>query len=63
MNENRMKPAEAAEFLGISEGTLNNMRNKGNGPDYYKLGGIFYKQCDLDAFVESKKVAGSGKTE
>jgi len=60
-NPNRMTPIEAAEHLGVTTGTLSNMRSNGNGPDFYKMGGVFYKQSDLDAFVESRKVSGSAK--
>jgi len=63
MNKNRMKPVEAANYLGVTLGSLNNMRTNNNGPDYYRLAGIWYKQSDLDTFIESRKVAGSGKSE
>jgi hypothetical protein len=35
----RMKPREAARVLGITEGTLRNMRLNGMGPVYYRRPG------------------------
>lgn len=62
-NPNRMTTEQAAEYLRLTVGTLGNMRSNGNGPDFYKMGGVFYKQSDLDAFIESKRVSGSTKRE
>ena len=55
-NPDRMTTQQAADYLGFSSGYLVNLRSKGEGPAYYKLGGVFYRQTDLDAFIESKKV-------
>jgi len=60
-NKDRMTTVEAAEYLGLSTGSLSNMRSIGNGPDFYKMGGIFYKQTDLDIFIESRRRSSSSK--
>jgi len=53
----RMRGADAAEYLGISEQTLARMRSEGRGPRYVKLGGrIFYRAPDLDAFINARVV-------
>ncbi len=58
-NPERVTPSEAAEYLHITTGSLSNMRSQGRGPEYYKLGGIYYKKADLDIYVESQKVRPS----
>jgi len=60
INPERMNNEQAAEYLGISPGYLVNLRARGEGPDYYKLGGVFYKESDLDKYIESKKQVNNG---
>ncbi len=57
----RMTPEQAAIYLGIAVGTLANLRSDPTGPDYFKLGGVFYRQADLDIYIETKKVASGPK--
>lgn len=48
---------EAADYLGVSPGTLEVWRCKGRGPRYSKLGKVVvYDPADLDAFREARKV-------
>jgi len=48
---------EAAQYLGVSPGTLEVWRCKGRGPRYSKLGKVVvYDPSDLDAFREARKV-------
>ena len=55
-------PEEAGEYLGLSPGTLSNMRGKNKGPAYYKQGGrVAYKRADLDAYIESCRVVPNGQ--
>lgn len=62
MNENEVQPtrlrvAGAARYLGLGVNTLNKMRAEGRGPRYLKLGNrVFYRQQDLDAYVEGNIV-------
>ena len=56
IDHNRMTTKEAADYLNLKPDTLKTLRYKDSGPNYYKLGGVFYKQSDLDEFIESKKV-------
>lgn len=49
--------AEAADYLRLKRRTLEDMRVRGNGPRYYKLGPgrmsrVAYRKGDLDAWVE-----------
>lgn len=47
----KLRPNEAAEFLGVKEGTLSQWRHFAIGPAYIKTGGkVFYKKADLEAF-------------
>lgn len=55
-----LRTPEAARYLGIAPGTLENKRYSGNGPTFRKLGGrvIVYAKVDLDAWA-SKAVHAS----
>ncbi|NDV18756.1 helix-turn-helix domain-containing protein [Pseudodesulfovibrio sp. JC047] len=48
---------DAADYLGLSPGTLEVWRCHGRGPQYSKLGRrVMYDQVDLDLFVNLGKV-------
>ncbi|MDQ7830479.1 helix-turn-helix transcriptional regulator [Desulfolutivibrio sp.] len=48
---------EAAQYLGLSPGTLEVWRCKGRGPRYSKLGKrVVYDPADLDAYLAEHKV-------
>lgn len=53
---------EAADYLSMSAGTLENWRIQGKGPDYIKLGAdgsrslVRYRTCDLDDYVSASRV-------
>lgn len=49
--DGRMDAKNAALYLGKSEKTLAIMRCQGNGPTFMKLGKIFYRKEDLDAWI------------
>ena len=48
--------AQAAEVLGISEGSLRNMRSAGRGPSFVRLsyprGRVRYVRGDVDRWLE-----------
>ena len=47
---------QAADYLGISESTLNKQRCFGGGPVYLKLGArVQYDVEDLDAYAASSR--------
>ncbi|MDX6081142.1 helix-turn-helix domain-containing protein [Xanthomonas campestris pv. incanae] len=53
----RLKCPAAAAFLGLTASTLEKMRHEGRGPRYVKIGGrVFYRQSDLDAYLEASVV-------
>ena len=53
-----LKTPEAAEYLGIEPGTLENWRYKGMGPAFVHLGrSVRYEVTALDAWVEAQKAA------
>lgn len=60
ITHDRVTTESAAEFLGISKGTLAIWRcTKRHQIPFYKIGkNVFYKKDDLEAFVESTRVAG-----
>lgn len=46
--------AEAAELLGVSEGTLKNMRSRREGPAFSKFGAkVLYQVKDLEKYLEA----------
>ena len=55
-----LRTPEAAKYLGLAQGTLENKRYSGNGPSFRKLGGkvVVYATDDLDAWA-SKSIFGS----
>lgn len=53
--------AEAAEFLGLSPHTLNNMRCRGGGPEYRKHGVcVFYHIDDLKDYSDRRRYRDTG---
>lgn len=47
--------AEAAEYLRLEERTINNMRWRGEGPNFRKHGGkVIYHRDDLDAWSQAR---------
>ena len=49
-----MNTVQAAEYLGLSPGTLEVWRCLGRGPRYYKYSRrVFYEKSDLDVFVRT----------
>lgn len=55
-----LRTPDAARYLGIAAGTLENKRYSGDGPNFRKLGGrvVVYATDDLDAWA-SKAVHAS----
>lgn len=55
--------AEAAAYLRISPGSLNNLHVHGRGPVYYKRSGmVYYSRTDLDDWIRAGKVPAGEKT-
>ena len=56
MRKPRLSEIEAAEYLGITVGTLRNWRVQRRGPDYVKIGRVttFWVE-DLDRFIEQSR--------
>jgi hypothetical protein len=52
-----LKDTEAAAMLGLHPQTLRNMRCKGEGPAYYKIGrAVRYLPEDLISYVSDRKI-------
>ena len=59
-----LRDPEAAEFLGVSKGTLPQWRARGQGPRYVKVGrAVRYFEGDLAAFLDARTIepAGAGR--
>ncbi len=52
--DGRMDAVNAGRYLGLSPKTLAMMRSKGTGPKFMKVGRIFYRRCDLDAWIATR---------
>ncbi|MEM0988688.1 MAG: helix-turn-helix domain-containing protein [Pseudomonadota bacterium] len=48
-------PSEAGEYLRLSDKTLENLRLRGEGPVFSRLGHriVRYRRADLDAWLEA----------
>jgi hypothetical protein len=58
-----MVEAEAAEFLRLATGTLQNKRVSGDGPPFLKLGAkVVYKRDDLLAWAEGLRRTSTSDT-
>jgi predicted DNA-binding transcriptional regulator AlpA len=53
----KMRPRDAASYLGASESTLAKWRLRGDGPPYSKCGPrlIIYDIADIDAWIAGRK--------
>ena len=50
---------DAAAYLQLAPGTLTNLRSRGDGPVYCKIGRrVVYRQADLDAWLDAHAVGG-----
>jgi len=51
-----MRPAQAAQYLGVSKSFLDQGRVSGTGPKYVKLSPtvVIYRRGDLDTFVAAR---------
>lgn len=50
---------DAAAYIGLARGTLDNMRSRGEGPPYVRIGSrIVYRVEDLDVYLAAHVVGG-----
>ena len=64
MNAQYLVQAEAADFLRISERTLERWRVEGNGPRFRKFGRrIVYAQGDLETWADGRCYQSTSATE
>lgn len=63
-NHQKMRPDQAAYFLGLSPSTLAKMRLRGDGPPYAKLGKrvVVYDLIDLQNWTNSRKRSSTSAT-
>ena len=55
--QNGLMDIEAAKILGLSPQTLRNMRSKGEGPVYYKIGrAVRYLPDDIKKFRDQRRI-------
>lgn len=73
-DDRALSPAEAAEFLGVSNKTLTNWRSLGKGPSYLKYdlsdtvdgqgrrrGSVAYQVKDLRSFMSAHRTVTGGQ--
>jgi len=52
-----LAPRPAAKYLGVTHWALARWRQRGQGPDFIKLGGrVRYRRSALDAFLQAAEV-------
>ena len=58
--QNLMNAKQAAEFLGVSEGTMYEYRALGTGPKYIRIGGrlVRYRLSDINVWLENQENNG-----
>lgn len=61
--DGRMDSRNAATYIGLSVKTLAMKRCDGTGPEYVKLGKIFYFKEDLDKWLKAKHVSSNTQTD
>ncbi len=64
MRRNLGRPAEVAEYLGLTVGQLAQMRHRGVGPLFVRPTGgrsIRYDWADVEAYVEAQKFSRADK--
>lgn len=51
-----LTPAQLGEHLGLTVGALAQMRYRGNGPKFIKLGGkqVRYRESDVQAWLDQQ---------
>jgi hypothetical protein len=60
METNYLTPAGAASFLSTTETELEELREKGNGPDYlHPPTGIFYRSIDIERWLNGYLISCS----
>jgi len=57
--DGRMDTKNAAIYAGLAEKTMAMMRSKGEGPNYVKMGRIFYFKNKIDAWIDARAVQTS----
>lgn len=59
--KNMASPKQAAEYMGITTGALSQMRYRGTGPKFIKLGNrtVRYRWEDIDAWIEANTLTQS----
>jgi len=59
--QTKLRPHDAANYLGLAESTLAKLRMGRNGPVFHKLGrAVVYDRDDLDAWLARHRV-GTGE--
>lgn len=58
----RLRPQEAAEYLGLAPSTLEKLRTKGGGPRFAAMGrAISYAVADLHAWAAERTVRNTSE--
>ena len=53
----KLRPPEAAKYLGLAESTLAKLRMGRDGPAHHKLGrAVVYDLDDLDAWLDAHRI-------
>ena len=54
-----LRTPQAAEYVGLSPHTLENLRSDGAGPQFFKIGRVVvYDVADLDSWLDAQRRSG-----
>lgn len=60
LNGKLLTPKDVEKIYGFAKvGTLANMRNQGRGPKYIKIGKIFYREEDVERWINTHYIRTS----
>ena len=59
--DDTLVPAQAAEAMKTTQGSLAQMRHRGKGPRFIKVGSrVLYRRSDIRAFLDANTVSRTG---
>jgi hypothetical protein len=59
--DGRMDAPRAASYVGLAVKTLANLRSRGLGPIFHKVGRIFYFKEDLDNWIAAGRAQSAAQ--
>lgn len=62
LHDQSLRNDDAAKVMGIAPGTLSNMRSRGEGPFFFRIGrSVRYRHSDVLKFINKCTIDPEGK--